>query len=167
MSGPQARQYDSSSFAQYALTFRIEDGCLNAIFAFDASFGGETLELYLPRQTGLHQSKWVHSEMSAKASSLTLVKSASTGTRRRRPPFRTDEIVPQSGIYRVRHRKHRLPHEVTLLRDQQFPKCAKCQNAVIFELERAVTFTEESLGQYPQIRLYELPVFEEDQPVAV
>jgi len=38
---------------------------------------------------------------------------------------------------------------------------------VIFELERAGTFTEESLGQYPQIRLYELPVFEEDQPVVV
>jgi hypothetical protein len=88
-------------------------------------------------------------------------------TRRRRSVFRTDELVPQSGIYRVRHQKHRLPHEVTLLRDQQFPKCAKCQDAVLFEVVRAVTFTEESLERTPQIRLYELPVFENETPIAV
>lgn len=87
--------------------------------------------------------------------------------RRERPTCRTDEAVPQSGIYRVSHRKHRLPHEVTLLKDQQFPRCSKCRNAVVFELVRAVTFTDESLKQYPQIRLYELPVIEDEQKIAV
>jgi hypothetical protein len=85
----------------------------------------------------------------------------------RRLTFGTNEKIPESGIYRVTHRRHRLPHEVTLLRDQQFPRCAKCQDAVVFELVRAVTFTDESLEQYPQIRLYELPVLEDEKKIAV
>ena len=105
--------------------------------------------------------------MRANKSSLFLVTSAPSSMRREHPTFRTNEVVPQSGIYRVRHKKHRLPHEVTLLRDQQFPKCAKCQGEVIFELLRAVTFTEESVEQYPQIRLYELPVLEDEQEMAI
>lgn len=78
------------------------------------------------------------------------------------PSFRTDEIIPQSGVYKVRHRKHRLPHEVSLLRDQQFPRCAQCQNAVMFELLRAVT--DEADAEIPSSRicLYELPVIEDD-----
>jgi hypothetical protein len=76
--------------------------------------------------------------------------------------FGTDEIIPHSGIYRVFHQKHRLPHEVTLLRDERFPKCAKCQDAVSFELVRAVTFTEESVELHPKIRLYEIPVLDEE-----
>jgi len=88
--------------------------------------------------------------------------------RRSRPTFRTDETVPQSGIYRVLHKKHRLPHEVTLLKDQQFPRCSKCKNAVVFELVRAAQVeTEVTTGQSIRIYLYELPVFEEDQPIAV
>jgi hypothetical protein len=105
--------------------------------------------------------------MQAKQPSLFLVRSTSGSMRRDHPTFRTNEVVPQSGIYRVPHRKHPLPHEVTLLRDQQFPRCARCQHAVIFEMIRAVTFTEESLEQYPQIRLYEIPVLEDDKPIAV
>ena len=58
--------------------------------------------------------------------------------RRKRLPSAREEMVPQSGIYRVRHRSHRVPHEVTLLRDQYFPRCANCDTAVIFELGRAV-----------------------------
>ena len=98
--------------------------------------------------------------MRAKASSLFLAKSA-PGKIVKGPVFRTDEVVPQDGIYRVRHSKHRLPHEVTLLRHERFPKCASCQDAVIFELIRGVTFTEESLEYDSRIRLYELPVMEE------
>jgi hypothetical protein len=79
----------------------------------------------------------------------------------KRPTFRTDEIVRQSGIYKIRHKKHRLPHEVTLLRDQYFPRCAKCQNAVVFELVRAVTDEAEA-----RICLYELPVLEDDTAIA-
>jgi hypothetical protein len=81
------------------------------------------------------------------------------------PAFRTGEAIPESGIYRVVHREHRLPHEVTLLRDEIFPKCAKCHDDVTFELVRGVAFAEEHLSQ--QIRLYELPVLDDERPIAV
>lgn len=91
-----------------------------------------------------------------------LVKSAAAKTAEG-ATFRTDEMVRQSGIYRVRHSSHRVPHEVTLLRDQYFPRCANCNTAVIFELVRAVP-DESETAISPRICLYELPVFEEDEP---
>ena len=48
--------------------------------------------------------------------------------------YRTGLKIPSSGIYVVRHKQHRLPHEVTLLKGETFPPCAKCRNAVQFEL---------------------------------
>ena len=105
-----------------------------------------------------------NSEMAAKASRLVLVKSA-RDEMADQPRFRTDEIVPQSGIYKVRHRKHRLPHEVSLFRDQQFPRCAKCQNAVVFELLRAVADEAEAKLLSSRICLYELPVLEDNTPI--
>ena len=48
--------------------------------------------------------------------------------------YRTGLAIPSSGIYLVRHKQHRLPHEVTLLKGEKFPRCAKCQDAVQFEL---------------------------------
>src|SRR3954466_12918291 len=56
-----------------------------------------------------------------------------------RKTFKTGQSVPQSGIYRVTHSNHRLPHEVTLLRAQQFPPCSKCGVQVKFKLLRGVT----------------------------
>jgi len=56
-----------------------------------------------------------------------------------RKTFKTGEVVPQSGIYKVTHRKHRLPHEVTLLRAASFPPCSKCGFNVTFKLLRGVT----------------------------
>jgi len=53
--------------------------------------------------------------------------------------FKTGDLVPQSGIYQVIHGEHRLPHEVTLLRANPFPPCAKCGNKVTFKLLRGVT----------------------------
>lgn len=103
--------------------------------------------------------------MRAKGSRLFLVKSA-PGKMVNRPRFHTDEVVRQSGIYRVRHKKHRLPHEVTLLRDQYFPRCAKCNTAVMFELVRAVMDESETELVSPRIYLYELPVIEDDTPIA-
>ena len=93
-----------------------------------------------------------------------LVKSAAAKTAEA-AAFRTDEVVPQSGIYRVRHSSHRVPHEVTLLRDQYFPRCARCDTAVIFELVRAVPDESETAILSPRIYLYELPVFEDDEPI--
>lgn len=51
-----------------------------------------------------------------------------------RPRFRTGERIPYSGIYRVFHEGHRLPHEVTLIDGETFPRCLKCDYAVEFEL---------------------------------
>jgi len=47
--------------------------------------------------------------------------------------FKTEDEIPQSGIYRVIHAEHRLPHEVTLLQGEKFPRCAKCNSAVEFQ----------------------------------
>ena len=102
--------------------------------------------------------------MLPKGSRPFLVKSAA-GKMAEGATFRTDEIVPQSGIYRVRHSSHRVPHEVTLLRDQYFPRCAKCDTAVMFELVRAVMNESKTAILSPRIYLYELPVFEDDRPL--
>jgi hypothetical protein len=48
--------------------------------------------------------------------------------------FKTGENVLESGIYKVTHAEHRLPHEVTLLKGAEFPRCSKCKEAVTFEV---------------------------------
>jgi hypothetical protein len=73
--------------------------------------------------------------------------------------FRTGQSVPESGIYRVTHGGHRLPHEVTLLREQTFPRCSKCANLVEFEPVALAPRLRERRGR---IVLYELPVLEND-----
>lgn len=75
--------------------------------------------------------------------------------------FRTGETISQSGIYRVHHAAHRLPHEVTVLQGQQFPRCAKCKDAVMFELVQAAVSENVSNREQSRIYLYELPVLEE------
>ena len=74
--------------------------------------------------------------------------------------FYTGQEVPETGIYRVVHSGHRLPHEVTLLAGQTFPRCSKCQDAVEFEVVRHAPHIETDLGF--RIIVYELPVLEED-----
>jgi len=81
--------------------------------------------------------------------------------------FRCGEKILESGIYRVVHRNHRLPHEVTLLRDQLFPKCTRCDDSVYFELVRSAP--DITLAPF-KVALYALPVAdgeeEEDFTVA-
>jgi hypothetical protein len=55
-----------------------------------------------------------------------------------RKSSKTGEVVPHSGIYRVSHSEHRLPHEVTLLRGDSFPPCSKCDVGVKFKMLRGV-----------------------------
>jgi hypothetical protein len=74
--------------------------------------------------------------------------------------FRCGEKIPQSGIYRVVHRNHRLPHEVTLLRDQLFPRCAKCEDSVYFELVRSAP--DITLAPF-KVALYALPCADEEE----
>jgi hypothetical protein len=76
--------------------------------------------------------------------------------------FRTGELIAKSGVYRVVHANHRLPHEVTLTAGHTFPRCAKCADAVQFELIHAATEMMHEHGFH--IVLYELPVEENEQP---
>lgn len=105
--------------------------------------------------------------MRALKSGLFLVRSSAREKRSKRPAFRTGEEIPQSGIYQVIHRKHRLPHEVTLLKDEHFPRCAQCRDAVRFQLVRGIQCAEVRHEFSTRIRLYELPVLELEQCGAI
>jgi len=56
----------------------------------------------------------------------------------RNQSFKPGQFVPESGIYRVEHERHRLMHEATLLEETRFPVCRKCGIAVRFSLVRIV-----------------------------
>jgi hypothetical protein len=75
--------------------------------------------------------------------------------------FATGERVPVSGMYRVRHGSHRLPHEVTLLQDQIFPRCERCGELVRFEMLRTV-----EPGNGFRVQLFSLPVLEPGRRLA-
>jgi hypothetical protein len=78
--------------------------------------------------------------------------------------FRCGDKILESGIYRVYHRKHRLAHEVTLLRDQLFPKCIKCEDSVYFELVRSAP--DITLAPF-KVALYALPVSDEEEDFTI
>ncbi len=72
--------------------------------------------------------------------------------------YRTGDSVPVTGVYGVTHAGHRLPHEVLILKDERFPRCAKCSDAVVFTLIRPVPDVPKDFSY----RLFELPVLESD-----
>lgn len=80
----------------------------------------------------------------------------------RKNALRTGCSVPSSGIYRVLHSRHHLPHAVTLIRDQSFPRCSKCSEPVYFELERSAPVAGTSPGGF-NVTLYELPELKEQE----
>ena len=55
------------------------------------------------------------------------------------PSFRPGSSAPTSGVYLVRHYQHRLPHEVTILKGEVFPRSNKCGDKVLFELTHHAT----------------------------
>lgn len=73
--------------------------------------------------------------------------------------FTTGALAPETGIYRVVHTGHRLPHEVVILKGQRFPRCAKCNGSVLFELAHAAP----DLFQSSICHVYKLPVVEQAQ----
>jgi hypothetical protein len=78
--------------------------------------------------------------------------------------YKSSETIPESGIYRVVHAQHRLPHEVTLIEGQIFPPCAKCRDEVRFELVHELpSLARERRGS---VSLYALPVLEEEEDAA-
>ena len=80
--------------------------------------------------------------------------------------FKTEMVIPHSGIYRVLHGAHRLPHEVTLLKGEKFPKCQKCSDTVTFALVRTLSYGAAAKDSSWRVTLYELPVLESDVPSA-
>jgi hypothetical protein len=42
-----------------------------------------------------------------------------------------------TGVYRVTHLRHRMPHDLTVLEGEAFPPCKKCKDKVRFELIHA------------------------------
>jgi hypothetical protein len=50
--------------------------------------------------------------------------------------YKPGETVPEAGIYRVTHYRHRMPHEVTIVDLETFPACHKCKQEVSFVLLR-------------------------------
>ena len=69
--------------------------------------------------------------------------------------LRTGCNIPESGIYQVLHPQHRLPREVTFIKDQPFPRCSKCDEPVCFALVRSAPAVA-SPNRF-QVTLYELP----------
>jgi len=76
--------------------------------------------------------------------------------------FKTGAVIPESGIYQVNHSAHRLPHEVTLLKGEIFPKCQKCADAVTFKIVRTLDYRTAISDFEWRVALYELPVIEAD-----
>jgi hypothetical protein len=77
---------------------------------------------------------------------------------------KTGQQIPDSGIYRVTHQQHRLPHEVTLLKGETFPRCAKCGDMVEFELVQSVPYHRDRTSFC--VRLYALPDLDDEGPVS-
>ena len=50
--------------------------------------------------------------------------------------YQPADPVPESGVYQVQHYRHRLYHEVTILRGGRFPLCTECGTNVRFRLVR-------------------------------
>ena len=75
--------------------------------------------------------------------------------------FKSSSIIPESGIYRVIHAQHRLPHEVTLIGGQTFPPCGKCHEEVRFELVRDLPDLERERRGH--VSLYSLPALDDEE----
>jgi hypothetical protein len=51
--------------------------------------------------------------------------------------FRPGDSAAVTGVYRATHLRHRMPHEITVLEAEVFPRCKKCGDKVKFELVHA------------------------------
>ncbi len=78
------------------------------------------------------------------------------------PFFRVGEQVRESGVYRVFHSGHRVSHEVTLVANQDFPRCSACGNDVHFELLQAAPEIDLD-ANFRTRRLFEIPHPEDEQ----
>jgi CheY-like chemotaxis protein len=56
--------------------------------------------------------------------------------------YRPGEPVPETGVYRVLHSRHRSPHESTLCEGETFPACKRCGEDVRFEMVLSNDFSK-------------------------
>jgi hypothetical protein len=80
--------------------------------------------------------------------------------------FRTDDLVPASGIYSVFHAQHRLVKKVGLFKSELFPKCSRCSSPVLFALIRSLPALDYVNDLAVRIPLLELVPLEEEPSVA-
>jgi hypothetical protein len=73
--------------------------------------------------------------------------------------YKSGDNIPETGVYKVLHAQHRLPHQVTLVEGQTFPPCARCHDEVRFELLRVLP--ELARERRGSVSLYALPVLED------
>ena len=76
--------------------------------------------------------------------------------------YETGTVIPVTGIYRVVHSAHRLPHEALIIQGQRFPKCQKCGDVVFFELIHSAG----DLFSHITHSICEIPVIDEDEDTA-
>lgn len=70
--------------------------------------------------------------------------------------FATGATAPESGIYQVAHAPHRLAAEVALFKGENFPKCARCSEVVLFRMVRAFRGLDAIEKLSYRVPLYEL-----------
>lgn len=58
----------------------------------------------------------------------------------RKERYKPGQVVPQTGVYKVVHQRHRTAHQSTLLRGTKFPACKKCGEKVRFETVTPVPY---------------------------
>jgi len=61
-------------------------------------------------------------------------------------------VAPRTGVYRVHHYAHRLPHEVVIRAGTALPKCARCGEKVRFTPMVAAIFINEDDDFGPSTR---------------
>ena len=52
--------------------------------------------------------------------------------------YRPGQQAPQTGLFRVVHYQHRLPHNAVMRKGDRFPLCNKCGDRVAFSLSETV-----------------------------
>jgi hypothetical protein len=65
------------------------------------------------------------------------------GASKAEQPFKSGDLVPESGVYTVIHDRHRPNHAATIFKGERFPVCAHCGRQVRFVLIRPAALISE------------------------
>ena len=60
-----------------------------------------------------------------------------------RDTFKPGECAPESGVYRVVHHAHRMPHDATVERGTLFPTCGRCGDRARFVFLQTAPFVRD------------------------